>query len=139
MALPMKAMKAVKAAMKAKAMKQVMKKAMKATAMKKVMKKAVKKAMKKSTIANGKRRKVSVFKGTKVKTSGGLKKADLIKSKTGRVVSRKGSAAGKKAYANIKGWTDAVQQARKELGVKGFVAIKKGTALYKAAKAIYTA
>mmetsp|Transcript_25837 Transcript_25837/g.41391 ORF Transcript_25837/g.41391 Transcript_25837/m.41391 type:complete len:143 (-) Transcript_25837:169-597(-) len=142
MALPMKAMKAVKAAMKAKAMKQVMKKAMKATAMKKVMKKAVKKAMKKSTIANGQRRKVVVFRGTKLKTSGGLKRADLIKSKTGKVVSRKASAAGKKAYASInsiKGWTDAVQKARRELGVKGFVAIKKGTALYKAAKAIYTA
>ncbi|CAE8627462.1 unnamed protein product [Polarella glacialis] len=147
MALPMKAMKAVKAAMKAKAMKQVMKKAMKATAMKKVMKKAmkkvmkkaVKKAMKKSIIAKGKRGKSSVFRGTKVKTSGGLKKSDLIKSKSGKVVSRKSSAAGKKAYGNIKGWTVAVQKARKELGLKGFVAIKKGTALYKAAKAIYTA
>mmetsp|Transcript_57958 Transcript_57958/g.104106 ORF Transcript_57958/g.104106 Transcript_57958/m.104106 type:complete len:112 (+) Transcript_57958:1-336(+) len=107
-------------------------------AMKKVMKKAVKKAMKKSIIAKGKRGKSSVFRGTKVKTSGGLKKSDLIKSKSGKVVSRKSSAAGKKAYGNIKGWTVAVQKARKELGVKGFVAIKKGTALYKAAKAIYS-
>ncbi|CAE8687973.1 unnamed protein product [Polarella glacialis] len=146
MALPMKAMKAVKAAMKAKAMKQVMKKAVKKAmkkvmkkAMKKVMMKAVKKAMKKSIIAKGKRGKSSVFRGTKVKTSGGLKKSHLIKSKSGKVVSRKSSAAGKKAYGNIKGWTVAVQKARKELGVKGFVAIKKGTALYKAAKAIYTA
>merc|ERR1712118_321532 len=41
------------------------------------------------------------------------------------------SANGKKAYARIKGWTVAVTKARKFLGVKGFVAVKKGSPLYK--------
>merc|ERR1719281_1604395 len=100
------------------------------------------KAMKKKTvskIAKGKRAKASVWLGGKEKTSGGLKKTDLMKSKTGRIVSKKAHAAGKKAYANIKGWTAAVQKARKELGVKGFVAVKKGSALYKKAKEFYNA
>merc|ERR1719161_1101049 len=62
-----------------------------------------------------------------------------MKSKTGKLVSKKAHAAGKKAYANIKGWTAAVQKARKELGVKGFVAVKKGSTLYKKAKEYYEA
>ncbi|CAE8636196.1 unnamed protein product [Polarella glacialis] len=162
MALPMKAMKAaMKVAMKAKAMKKVMKKAPKAKAMKKAMKKvmkkapkakAMKKAMKKvmkkamkkkamkvSKIAKGKLARNVVFKGGKEKTATGLKKSDLMKSKKGKIVSRKASANGKKAYTHIKAWTTACQKARKDLGIKGFVAIKKGTAFYKAAKAIYSA
>merc|ERR1719326_832223 len=67
-----------------------------------------------------------------------MTKSDLMKNKLGRVVSKKKSAAGKKAYKFIKGWTAAVQKARKELGVKGFVPIKKGSALYKRAKELYT-
>merc|ERR1711896_78134 len=92
-----------------------------------------------SKIAKGKRAKSSVWNGGKEKTMGGLKKSDLMKSKTGKVVSKKQHAAGKKAYKHIKGWTDAVQKARKELGVKGFVAVKKGSALYKKAKEFYEA
>merc|ERR1711990_369419 len=98
------------------------------------------KAMKKKTVSvitKGKRAKASVFLGSKEKTYTGLKKSDLMKSKTGKLVSKKSHAAGKKAYKNIKGWTDAVQKARKELGVKGFVAVKKGSALYKKAKEFY--
>merc|ERR1712182_137183 len=98
-------------------------------------------AMKKkavSKIAKGKLAKLVVFNGTKEKTKTGLKKSDLIKSKSGKIVSKKQSAAGKKAYANIKSWTVAVQKARKELGVKGFVAVKKGSALYKKAKEFYS-
>ena len=34
-------------------------------------------------------------------------------------------------------WFGAVAKARKELGIKGFVAIKKGTPLYNRAKEIY--
>merc|ERR1712097_23833 len=97
------------------------------------------KAKKISTIAKGKRMKASVFFGGKGKTYTGLKKSDLMKSKTGKVVTKKQHAAGKKAYKNIKGWTEAVQKARKELGVKGFVPIKKGSALYKKAKEFYEA
>merc|ERR1712146_824008 len=38
---------------------------------------------------------------------------------------------------NIKGWTVAVQKARKALNVKGFVAVKKGSPLYKKAKEFF--
>ena len=73
----------------------------------------------------------------KEKTKGGITKAMLMKSKTGKIITKKQHAAGKKAYKNIKGWTEAVQKARKALGLKGFVAIKKGSALYKKAKELY--
>merc|ERR1739838_753953 len=69
---------------------------------KKAMKGMKKKAMKKSVIAKGKRAKSSVFRGTKVKTSGGLKKADLKKNKAGHVVSRKRSARGLAIYLKNK-------------------------------------
>merc|ERR1712146_558207 len=96
------------------------------------------KAKKVSVIAKGSRARASVFFGSKVKTYTGLKKSDLMKSKTGKIT-RKSHAAGLKAYKQIKGWTAAVQKARKELGCNGFVAVRKGTPLYKAAKAIYSA
>merc|ERR1712149_57204 len=112
-------------------------KAMKAMAAMKAMK-AMKKAMKVSKIAKGKRAKASVFLGGKVKTTGGLKKADLMKSKSGKIVSKKASAAGKKAYKNIQKWTIATSKARKALGLKGFVPIKKGTPLYIKAKSFFT-
>merc|ERR1719389_1538154 len=97
------------------------------------------KAMKKKTIskiATGKRARSSVFKGGKEKTVGGLTKSDLVLNSKGKVVSKKRSALAKKMYKNspLKVWADAVQKARKELGVKGFVAVKKGSALYKKAK-----
>ena len=69
------------------------------------------KAMKKKTIskiAKGRYRKAVVFRGGKEKTSGGMTKSDLIKNRNGKIVSKKASAAGKKAYKNIKGWTTAV-------------------------------
>merc|ERR1740133_729218 len=55
--------------------------------------------------------------------------ANLTKNKIGRVVSKKKSALGKK-----NSWMIAVQKARKALKIKGFVAIKKGSELYKKAK-----
>merc|ERR1719321_708453 len=111
----MKAMKAMKAMKPMKSMKAM-------------------KAMKKSKLARGKRMKVTGFLGYKEKTYTGLKKTDLMKSKAGRIVTKKSHAAGKKAYGHIKGWTAAVQKARKALGVKGFVGVKKGSPLYKKAK-----
>merc|ERR1712118_568985 len=91
-----------------------------------------------SKIAKGKYRKAVVFRGGKEKTSGGMTKSDLIKNKAGRIVSKKASAAAKKRFATVlKPWNDAVQKARKELGLKGFVAIKKGSALYKKAREFY--
>ena len=62
-----------------------------------------------------------------------------LKNKRGKVVSKSKSAAGKKSFANIKGWFTAVQQAKKALGGSGFVAIggktAQGKALYSKAKA----
>merc|ERR1719506_1614539 len=118
-----------------------MKKGMKAMAKKKSM--AMKRrAMKKSIIAKGKMGKSSVFRGTKVKTSGGLKKTDLMRNKNGKVVSKKSSAAGKRAYAKIREWTDAVSKARKALSLRGFVAVNgktaQGRALYAKAKSFYS-
>merc|ERR1711924_399135 len=82
-----------------------------------------------SKIAKGKLAKFSVFRGSKAKTVGGWTKTDLVQNKRGKIVSKKLLANGKKAYANIKGWTVAVQKARKALNMKGFVAVKKGTPL----------
>merc|ERR1712146_513391 len=76
--------------------------------------------------AKGKRARLSVFNGTFSKTYTGLKKSDLMKNKAGKIVSKKSNAAGKKAYLRIKGWTAAVTKARKALGVKGFLAVRRG-------------
>merc|ERR1719198_1606999 len=112
---------------------------MKAMAAMKAMK--VMKAKKVSKIAKGKMRKSVVFRGGKEKTSGGLTKVQLTKNKRGKVVSKAASASGKKAYANISGWTKAVMQARKELGITGFCAVggksAQGKAVYAKAKSIY--
>merc|ERR1719375_1412365 len=96
-------------------------------------------AMKKSVIAKGKLAKSVVFRGSKVKTSGGLKKSDLVKNKAGKVVSKKASLRAKnsKNGKKILKWAAATKQARKQLGVKGFVAVKKGSKLYNAVRAIY--
>ena len=102
-------------------------KAMKAMAAMKAMKAMKKKAV--SKIATGRMRKVLVFRGSKEKTSGGLTASSLMKNKAGRIVSKKLSLKGKK-----NSWMIAVQKARKALKVKGFVAIKKGSELYKKAK-----
>merc|ERR1719174_2616390 len=96
-------------------------------------------AMKKkavSKIAKGRMAKALVFRGSKEKTVGGLTATSLTKNKYGKIVSKKRSAFAKKNNF-LKGWTTAVQKARKALGLKGFVAIKKGSALYKKAKELY--
>merc|ERR1712150_187225 len=126
-----------------------MKKSMKAMKAMKAMKSGMKKsgmkrkAMKKSKIAMGKRAKSSVFRGTKVSTGGGLKKSDLTRNKQGKVVSKKGSAAGKRRYQKngLAKWTKAVQSARKSMGIKGFQVVggktSKGQALLKKARSLY--
>merc|ERR1719418_21820 len=134
MAPPMKAMKAMKAVMKA-AMKAAMRPAMKA-AMK------AKKAMKVSKIAKGKMARAVVFRGFKEKTGGGMTKDKLVKSKSGKIVSKAASARAKKAYAAspLKKWADACKQARKQLKVTGFVPCggktAQGKALYAKTKSI---
>merc|ERR1719293_52292 len=118
------------------AMKMMMKKAAMKSAMKKSMKSAMKaKAMKRSMkkkVYSKRYIKVAVFKGKAKSTVGGVKKEGLIKNKHGRVVSKKMSAKGKASK-----WIKAVMAARKALGVNGFSAIKKGSALYKKAKSLY--
>merc|ERR1712118_234087 len=94
-----------------------------------------------SKIARGRFAKVLVFRGTKEKTVGGLKADMLIKNKRGKVVSKRKSAAGKRSFANIKPWVEALMSARKALHVKGFHAVNgtslQGKALYFKAKSFY--
>merc|ERR1719352_1587121 len=87
------------------------------------------KAMKKISARLAKRH---AFAGKITKTVGGLSKSDLVKSKSGKIVSNKRSALAKKSP-----WIAAVAAARKALGIKGFCAIKKGSPLYVKAKALY--
>merc|ERR1712187_480065 len=107
------------------------------TAMKVMKAMKVVKAKRVSVIAKGKFMRAIVFKGRKQKTSTGHVKTDLMKSKSGKIVTKLQHANGKKAYARIKGWTTACQKAKKELGITGFVPVKKGSALYKKAKEIF--
>merc|ERR1719194_182098 len=86
------------------------------------------KAMKKKPIS-AKLAKRHAFFGKIDKTATGLKKSDLVKSKSGKIVSKKKSALGKQSP-----WIAAVQKARKELKIKGFAVVKKGTPLYKKAR-----
>merc|ERR1712159_748983 len=102
-------------------------KAMKAMAAMKAMKAMKKKSV--SKIAKGRMAKVLVFRGSKAKTVGGLTASALTKNKHGKVVSKKRSANSKKNT-----WMIAVKKARQALKIKGFVAIKKGSELYKKAK-----
>merc|ERR1711964_154317 len=90
--------------------------------------------MKVSKIAMGKRAKSSVFRGRKAKTSGGLVKGDLIKSKSGKIVSKKASARGKLTYKKngLAMWIAAVLKARKDLKLKGFVPVGGNTSVGKA-------
>lgn len=77
-----------------------------------------------------------VFKGTAGKTKGGLVKKDLMMNKRGKVVSKKQHAKASKGFKKsaLHKWVVATQRARKELGLTGFVACKKGTAYYKLSK-----
>merc|ERR1719510_636391 len=107
-----------------------------ASAMKAAMK--AKKAMKASKIAKGKRAKAAVMQGKNEKTAGGLTKTDLTRNSRGKYVSKKKVAHGKKMFAKGLGkWNAAVKKARKELGLKGFVGVKKGSALHTKATQLY--
>merc|ERR1712137_581910 len=96
------------------------------------------KAKKASVVAKGRGAYARVLSGKKEKTAGGLKKTDLVKSKSGKVVSKKRSASSKKNFqgSKLQKWCKAVMAARKALGIKGFLACKKGTPLYTKAKAL---
>merc|ERR1739848_218322 len=84
--------------------------------------------------------KAQVFGGTRMKTkSSGQTKAMLMKNKRGKIVSKKQHARGVRIYKKngLAKWTKAFMQARKNLGIKGFVACKKGSKFYKEAMKIY--
>eukprot|EP00746_Dinoflagellata_sp_MGD_P031640 gnl/MRDRNA2_/MRDRNA2_175272_c0_seq1.p1 gnl/MRDRNA2_/MRDRNA2_175272_c0~~gnl/MRDRNA2_/MRDRNA2_175272_c0_seq1.p1 ORF type:complete len:108 (+),score=31.94 gnl/MRDRNA2_/MRDRNA2_175272_c0_seq1:1-324(+) len=102
------------------------------------------KAMKSKTIAYGRLRKVLVLRGSKVKTSGGLKASDLYKNKRGKVVSKKASAQGKKRFHQyLATWAKAVKLARKSLAIDGWCNVggktSKGKALYAKTMSLYKA
>ena len=80
-----------------------------------------------------------VWSGSRHHTNSGHNKAHLMKNRNGKVVTKKSHAAGRRAYKNIRGWTQAVSKARKALGITGFCAVKKGTPLYKKAREFYCA
>merc|ERR1719226_187213 len=101
------------------------------------------KAKRSSKVAKGRMAKALVFRGSKEKTTGGLKKESLMKNKRGKVVSKRASALGKRRYRQIEAWVDSVMEARKALHVSGFVAINgktlQGKALYVKTRALLTA
>jgi hypothetical protein len=108
--------------------------------MKKTMKKAMKKTAAKYKSASGARR--AVFSGKLAKSKGGLKREQLTKSKSGKIVSKKSQAHGKKVFTKyLAKWNKSVMAARKAMGIKGFQAIggksAKGQALLKKARSLY--
>merc|ERR1719231_1910700 len=87
-----------------------------------------------SKVARGRFAKALVLRGSKEKTTGGLKREALMKNTRGKVVSKRASANGKRQYKRIQGWTEAHMAARNALKIKGFVPINGkglvGKALY---------
>merc|ERR1719436_1028296 len=111
-------------------------------AKKMAMKSMAMKKMKMAKKVSIKGKKWQVFAGKKVKTVSGLKKSDLKKSKSGKIVSAKRSALSKKNFAKQIGkWHGAVVKARKALGIKGFVPVggktKAGQAFLAKARSFY--
>merc|ERR1719324_546383 len=103
--------------------------------------KLVKKKKGISKIARGKLAKAMVLRGSKLKTTGGLTADLLMRNKRGKVVSKKASAHGHRAFRLIESWVDSVMEARSALHARGFVAINgktlAGKALYVKAKALH--
>merc|ERR1712154_323301 len=81
-----------------------------------------------------------VFRGTRQKTkTSGQTKADLMKNKRGKIVSKAKSRQGMKIYKKngLSKWTNALMKARKNLKIKGFMPCKKGSKLYKETMRLY--
>lgn len=66
--------------------------------------------------------------GKKDRTSGGLRKPDLIFNKRGRVVSKRRSKFAKNNFVNrnLDLWKDSIMETRVESGIQGFMKLKKG-------------
>merc|ERR1712093_50105 len=96
-----------------------------------------------SKIARGRFAKALVFRGSKEKTVGGLKKESLMKNKRGKIVSKRANARGKQVYKQIEGWVEAHMAARSAMGVSGWVSLNgktlQGKALYVKTKTIRAA
>lgn len=81
--------------------------------------------------------KLEVWQGQARMTKGGLFKKDLTQNKKLRVVSKIQSKRGKVKQITIKSWLASVKQAKKELGIVGFIVINRGplgVKVYKRAK-----
>merc|ERR1719323_1516505 len=95
-----------------------------------------------SIVARGKLARSVVWRGSKLKTPGGLTKETLTKSKGGKIVSKAASARAKKAFAKgaLKKWCDACKMARKDLKITGFCPVggktAQGKVLYAKVKSI---
>ena len=75
---------------------------------------------------------------TAYRFSARVKKPKSAKKSMKRSSKKSMKRSSKKKSSNKGGaWFGAVAKARKELGITGFVAIKKGTPLYKRSKEIY--
>lgn len=112
-----------------------------------------KRIVKKKRVVKAVGNKASVYKGFAKRTSGGLTKKDIVRTKRKGVVSYKSKkkvqvAKRKKSGGGLKKWRDALKKARKELIKDGKIkdpksfksfAPKKGSALYKKAREIYDA
>jgi len=79
--------------------------------------------------------KAMVARGTLAQTPGGLTKKDIVRSKSGKFVSKKQSEQGRASP-----WIKAVAAARKALQIKGFAVVggksKQGKELYAKAKSL---
>merc|ERR1712166_1445179 len=96
------------------------------------------KAMKRAKsliVARGIMAKSLVLRGARQHTVGGLQAKDLMKNKSGKVVSKKAHARGQKNP-----WMVAVKAARKALGIRGFCVCggksPEGKVLYAKAKSL---
>merc|ERR1712113_881903 len=85
-----------------------------------------------SKIAHGKLARALVLRGSKAKTASGLTSSMLMKNKRGKIVSKRQSAEGKRRYAQIAPWVEALKKARHALKLEGFVPINGRTAQGKA-------
>ena len=91
-----------------------------------------------------------VYNGSAIRTSGGLKKEDILKiQRTTRIVrSKSGTETPKPVFAyvpkkkhalgKVNLWAQAIKEARKKLKLTGFVKVEKGTDFYNTAKKIHT-
>merc|ERR1712087_1023965 len=104
---------------------------------------AAMKSKRPSKVARGRFARSMVLKGQRERTTGGLKKDDLMLNKRGKAVSKKASAHGKRVFRNVEPWLDCMMSARKALHMSGFVAINgktlQGKALYVKTKGLFKA